>query len=72
MGNELQKLHMGICTSAVFRGVLSCPIFTLFARYCKAEGQTEKLNAYAEFVARERNAKSLITFTTQTYGFFIF
>ena len=51
MENKMKKLHMGLCASAVFRGVLSCPIFTLFARYCKAGGQTEKLNAYAEFVA---------------------
>lgn len=33
-------------------------------------GVGQKLIAYAEFLARERNAKSLITFTTQTYGFF--
>lgn len=33
-------------------------------------GVGQKLIAYAEFMARERKAKSLITFTTQTYGFF--
>lgn len=33
-------------------------------------GVGRKLLAYAEFLARERGAKSLITFTTQTYGFF--
>ena len=33
-------------------------------------GVGQKLVAYAEFVARERKIKSLITFTTQTYGFF--
>lgn len=33
-------------------------------------GVGRKLIAYAEFLARERKAKALITFTTQTYGFF--
>lgn len=33
-------------------------------------GVGKKLIAYAEFLARERKAKALITFTTQTYGFF--
>ena len=51
MENKLQKLHTGLCATAVFRGVLSHPVFSLFARYCKSENKTEKLNAYAEFVA---------------------
>lgn len=52
-GNKLQKLYFHICSSAVFRGVLTSPVFTLFGGYCLSEGKPawERMNAYAEWVA---------------------
>lgn len=46
---ELQKLYQRLCACAVFRGVLSQPVFSYFAKYCKAEDLLEKLNAYTDF-----------------------
>lgn len=51
MENELQKLYQRLCACAVFRGVLSRPVFSHFAKYCKASEPLEKLNAYADFVS---------------------
>lgn len=50
---KLQKLHFHICSSAVFRGVLTSPVFTLFGAYCRsvADKGWAKVNAYAEWVA---------------------
>ncbi len=48
---ELQKLYRRLCACAVFRGVLSEPVFLHFAKYCKAENFLEKLNAYTDFTA---------------------
>lgn len=48
---ELQKLYQRLCACAVFRGVLSQPVLTYFAKYCKAEELLEKLNAYTDFTA---------------------
>lgn len=48
---ELQKLYRRLCACAVFRGVLSKPVFSYFAKYCKAEDLLGKLNAYTDFTA---------------------
>lgn len=51
--NKLQKLYFRICSSAVFRGVLTSPVFTLFGGYCSSEDKNAwtRMNAYAEWVA---------------------
>ncbi len=41
---------MRLCACALFRGVLTRPVFSLFAAYCKAP-EGEKVGAYAAFVA---------------------
>ncbi len=53
MESKLQKLHIKLCSCAVFRGVLSHPVFSLFGGYCYVEGNEnyEKIDAYAGFVA---------------------
>ena len=53
MENRLQKLHTRLCSCAVFRGVLSHPVFSLFGGYCFMcdEGVYAKMDAYAAFVA---------------------
>ena len=49
---KLRKLHFHICSSAVFRGVLTSPVFTLFGAYCRsAADDLARMNAYAEWVA---------------------
>lgn len=52
MENKLQKLHLRLCSCAVFRGVLQDPVFGFFADYCKAENQADKMKEYAAFTAR--------------------
>ncbi len=49
MNEKLQKLHKQLSACAVFRGVLSRPVFSLFANYCEANGEMRKINAYAAF-----------------------
>ena len=51
MENNLEKLYACLSVTAVFRGVLSCPVFSLFEKYCKAEKGLAKKSAYAAFVA---------------------
>lgn len=51
MENELRKIHLRLCSCAVFRGVLQNPLFACFAAYCQAETQAEKMKCYAEFTA---------------------
>ena len=51
MENSLKKLHARLSTTADFRWVLTCPAFSLFDDYCKAEEGVEKKSAYAAFVA---------------------
>ncbi len=51
MENKLQKLHMGLCSCAVFHGVLSRSPFTEFFQYQKATG-TDKMQSYAKFVSQ--------------------
>jgi len=48
---RLQTIYTRLCACAVFRGVLSHPVFSLFGRYVKTDGEGEKINAYAAFVA---------------------
>ena len=50
MDNKLQQLHLRLCSCAVFRGVLQCPVFMLFSAYQKASTREEKMNAYSAFV----------------------
>ena len=51
MENRLQQLHRRLCSCAVFRGVLSHPVFSLFGEYCKQDTKMGKVDAYAQFVA---------------------
>lgn len=51
MENRLQKLYTRLCACAVFRGVLTNPVFSLFEKYCKAQSSAEKLSAYAALTA---------------------
>lgn len=51
MEMQLQQLYRRLLACAVFRGVLSHPVFSHFANYCKASEPLEKLSAYADFTA---------------------
>ena len=48
---KLEKLYARLRATAVFRGVLTYPVFSLFENYCKAEKGVEKKDAYAAFTA---------------------
>jgi len=53
MENKMEKLYMRLCACALFRGVLSQPVFSLFERYCKTDKSDNqaKISAYAAFVS---------------------
>ncbi len=53
MENKLQKLHMRLCSCAVFRGVLEHSLFSLFGGYCflSEEDAYAQMDSYAGFVA---------------------
>ena len=53
MENKMEKLYTRLCACALFRGVLSQPVFSLFERYCKMDKSDKqaKIGAYAAFVA---------------------
>ena len=50
MENKLQKLHLRLCSCAVFRGVFKNSVFAFFEEYAKSGTQLEKMRAYAAFV----------------------
>ena len=66
MESKLRKLHTRLCSCAVFRGVLSHPVFSLFGGYCFSaeEEKFVKIDAYAGFVSeiysRGGNLTSLV------------
>ncbi len=49
MENKLQKLHLRLCSCAVFYGVLKNPVFAFFQDYCQAQNETQKMQSYAAF-----------------------
>ncbi len=61
MENKLQKLYTQLRACAVFRGVLTRPVFSLFGEYCKAKEPLERLDAYAAFVAELYNKGGNLT-----------
>lgn len=51
MTEKLEKLYSRLSSLAVFRSVLRDEVFARFSWYCEEEGEVEKINAYAAFVA---------------------
>lgn len=47
----IKDIYKGLCSLAVFRGVLEKPLFKRFFEYSRAEGETEKLLSYSAFVS---------------------
>ncbi len=51
MTNKVRTIYQKLCAVSVFIGVNRLPLMQAFFHYCKQSAQTEKLCAYAAFVA---------------------
>ena len=70
MKTKIKQIYTRLCACAVFRGVLSQPLFTLFNEYCKAgECVEEKMNAYAAFVSEIYAQGGVLTDVVKTLVF---
>ena len=70
MKTKIKQIYTRLCACAVFRGVLSQPLFTLFNEYCKAgDCVEEKINAYAAFVSEIYAQGGVLTDVVKTLVF---
>ena len=70
MKTKIKQIYTRLCACAVFRGVLSQPLFTLFNEYCKAgDCVEEKINTYAAFVSEIYAQGGVLTDVVKTLVF---
>lgn len=58
---KINKIYRGLCSFAVFGGMLEKPLYKKFFEYAKANEADEKLRKYASFVSEIYRGGSLLT-----------